>query len=50
MNAQFTNDEYADICLVYGFSGENAWAGVEKREAFLSQPTPSKWSGIQQST
>jgi hypothetical protein len=24
MNTKFTNDEYADIYFVYGFSGENA--------------------------
>jgi len=31
MNTKFTNDEYADIYFVYGFSVENARAGVEKR-------------------
>jgi hypothetical protein len=50
MNTKFTNDKYADIYFVYGFSGENAWAGVEKGEEFLFQTTPPKWCGIQHRT
>jgi len=51
MNTKFTNDEYADIYFVYGFSGENAWAGVEKKgEKFFFQTTPPKWCGIQHRT
>ena len=36
MNTKFTNDEYADIYFIYGFSCENAWAGVERKRRSFS--------------
>jgi hypothetical protein len=52
MNTKFTYGEYADIYFIYGFSGENAWAGEKKKreEEFLFQTTPPKWCGIQDRT
>jgi len=52
MNTEFTNDEYTDIYFVYGFSGEDTWAGVKKRggEEFRFQTTPPKWCGVQHLT